>query len=426
MGNFSMGSRVSESIQSTGPEAARKGCVRPVGDSVYRSSRNDRIPFLGTMAGFAAKSAESFVDTTKETGKLARAERYELQAVLRGLISENRRIQGCLRFPRAGAQHVEIHRANNSGLAHYSGLQTCGRGGLCPACGAKIAEHNCQEIQAALDVWRERGGVPALMTFTMPHYRSQGLSDNLKAILAAYRALTGNGSYRRLCARAGLEHTIRASEITYGPRNGFHPHLHGLGLFGAHFDVVAFEQELARLWLANLQRQGIQIDDTSAVLLRGVRVQLGFTAGAEYISKIGRTWGLAEEVSKANRKKGRGEHYSPADLLRHVRDGTLVDAAAVFREYAAAIEGVHLLQWSRNMRDRLGLSAEKTDQEIAAGDDQADVVLALLTLYEWRAIRFAGVAAVIRVLHLADDDHEGALGYVQELVRRYELAVSTR
>jgi hypothetical protein len=74
------------------------------------------------------------------------------------------------------------------------------------------------------------------------------------------------------------------------------------------------------------------------------------------------------------------------------------------------------------MRKELGLKAEKSDQEIAAGEDQADAVLALLTLHEWRAVRFGGVAAVVRVLHLADDDADGALGYVGELVRRYELA----
>jgi hypothetical protein len=219
-----------------------------------------------------------------------------------------------------------------------------------------------------------------------------------------------------------LKYIIRASEITYGVRNGFHPHLHGLGFFRGHFDVIAFEQELARLWLAELLRQGVQIDDRAAVLLRGVRVQLGFTAGAEYVSKIGRTWGLAEEVAKANRKRGCGEHYSPADLLRHVRDETLPGVAVVFREYAAAIEGVHLLQWSRGMRHELGLAAEQSDQEIAAGIDQADTVLALLSLHEWRAIRFGGVAAITRVLHLADDDEDGALVYVGALVRRYELA----
>jgi hypothetical protein len=241
-------------------------------------------------------------------------------------------------------------------------------------------------------------------------------------MLAAYRALLGNGSYRLLRTHAKLEHSIRGAEITYGPRNGFHPHLHILGFFGANFDAPAFQHQLARLWLANLQRQGVQIDDPAAVLLRGAKVQLGFTAGAEYVSKIGRTWGLAEEVAKANRKKGRGEHYSPADLLRHVRDDTLPGAAVVFQEYAAAIEGVHLLQWSRKMREKLGLKAEKSDQEIVAGEDQADAVLALLTFHEWRAVRFGGTAAVLRVLYLADDDADGALGYVGELVRRYELA----
>ncbi len=49
-------------------------------------------------------------------------------------------------------------------------------------------------------------------------------------------------------------------------------------------------------------------------------------------------------------------------------------------------------------------------------------MLALLSLHEWRAIRFGGVVAITRVLHLADDDEDGALAYVGALVRRYELA----
>ncbi len=403
-----------------GTEAA-DGRVSAAGGAARGGLEDARNPYLGTNAGIAARNSADCPATTREMGKLARAERYELQAVVRGLISENRRIQGCLRFPRGGVSEIQIHQSDTSGLAYYSGLQTCGLGGVCPACGSKIAEHNCREIQAALDVWRGRGGVPALLTLTMPHYRSQRLSDNLSAMLAAYRALLGNGSYRLLRKHATLDHSIRVPEITYGPRNGFHPHLHILGFFGAHFDAPAFERELARLWLANLQRQGVPIDDSAAVFLRGVRVQLGFTAGAEYVSKLGRSWGLAEEVSKANRKKGRGEHYSPVDVLRHVRDDTLPGARVVYREYAAAIDGVHLLQWSRDMRNQLGLKAEKTDQAVAVGEDQADAVLARLTLYEWRAVRFGGRAAVLRVLHLADDDADGALGYVGELVRRYEL-----
>ena len=140
--------------------------------------------------------------------------------------------------------------------------------------------------------------MPALITFTMPHYRSQRLSDNVAALLTAYRNLTRNGPYRRLCAAAGLAHSIRSLEVTWGHRNGFHPHLHVLGFFGSGYGAVGFPERLPLLWLAELKRH-IDITNTDHVLERGIDFKLGFSAGAEYLSKVGQAWGLAEEVAKA-------------------------------------------------------------------------------------------------------------------------------
>jgi hypothetical protein len=376
------------------------------------------------MAGKRAALEPGFVATVEETGKLARAERFELQAVLRGLLFENRRIRGCLLYRRDTANSVDIRRSSLSGLGYYSGLQTCGRGALCPCCGSKIAEHNCREIQAALDVWRGRGGVAGLLTFTMPHYRSQRLSDNLSAILMAYRELDRNRPYRGLCKAVGLQHTIRALEVTWGRLNGWHPHLHILAFFSDRFVAAQFAGELAELWLANLHRQGVEMKDREAVLERGVRVDVGISAGAQYLSKVGRSWGLAEEVAKANRKRGRGDHYSPVDLLRHVRDSTLPEAGAVFREYAAAADGRHFLRWSAHMRRDLGLLPEKSDEEVAAGVDQLDPFLARLDALTWRAVRFAGGRARVRLLELAEQDEDSALAYVAHLVGRYAESAS--
>jgi hypothetical protein len=314
---------------------------------------------------------------------------------------------------------VELRRSRRTGLAYYAGLMVCGCGAVCPPCGAKIAEHNCQEIRAALDVWRGREGVPVLLTFTMPHYRSQRLSENVRALVEAYRALTGHRSYRGLTRAAGFQHSIRAVEVTYGERNGFHPHLHILGFFGSGYAGAGLPERLPVLWLSELRRQGVEMRDTDAVLEHGVRFQLGFSAGAEYVSKVGRSWGLAEEVAKANRKKGRDGHYSPVELLRHVRDESLPDAAGIYCEYAAASHGLHFLQWSRGMRAALGLAEEKTEEEKAAGVDQLDPILALLTPAEWRAVRAGGWRARLRLVELADYDEDAALAYVDHLVGRY-------
>lgn len=376
---------------------------------------------LGTITGFAA-ALEPFAlappqIVPEESARLARAERFELQSVARSILPGHR-IRGCLVYRRHDAAVVQVRRSSASGLAYYAGLQVCGRGAVCPVCGSRIAEHNRGEIQTALDVWRAAGGVPALITLTMPHYRAQGLSENVAALLKAYRGLTGNRPYRELVRAAGLAHSIRSLEITWGRRNGFHPHLHVLGFFGSGYGASGFPERLPLLWLAELKRH-IEITNADHVLERGVRFQLGFSAGAEYLSKVGQAWGLAEEVAKANRKKGRGDHYSPAQLLCHVRDDTLPEAAVVYREYAEASKGLHFLQWSRGMRASLGLAEEKSDEEKAEGVDQQDAVLASLTPHEWRAVRAGGWQARSRLVELADFDEDAALAYLAHLVERY-------
>jgi hypothetical protein len=398
-----------------GTEAARRGGVSAAGFIGAAEAP------LGTITGFAA-AFSSFPLALRqimpeESVRLARAERFELQSVARSTLPGHR-IRCCLLYRRPNTASVEVRRSSVSGLAYYAGLQVCGRGAVCPICGARIAEHNRGEIQAALDVWRGRGGVPALLTFTMPHYRSQGLAENVKALLGAYRALTGHRSYRELAGAAGLTHSIRSLEVTWGRRNGFHPHLHTLGFFGSGYGGAGLRERLPLLWLAELQRH-LDITNTDYVLERGVRFQLGFPAGAEYLSKVGQAWGLAEEVAKANRKKGRGDHYSPVQLLCHVRDGTLPEAAVVYREYAEASKGLHFLQWSRGARAALGLAEEKCDEEKADGEDQGDLVLASLTPEEWRAVRAGGWQARSRLVELADYDEDAALGYVAHLVERF-------
>ncbi len=407
-----------------GTKAAHRGGVSAASLGAGQHFSGVPSPSLGTITGFAA-AFDPFTlalpqIVPEESARLARAERFELQSVARSILPGHR-IRCCLLYRRHDAALVQVRRSSASGLAYYAGLQVCGRGAVCPVCGSRIAEHNRGEIQTALDVWRAIGGVPALITLTMPHYRAQGLSENVAALLAAYRGLTGNRPYRGLARGAGLTHSIRSLEVTWGRRNGFHPHLHVLGFFGSGYGASGFPERLPLLWLAELQRH-IAITNTDHVLERGVRFQLGFSAGAEYLSKVGQAWGLAEEVAKANRKKGRGDHYSPVQLLWHVRDNTLPEAASVYREYAEASKGLHFLQWSRGMREALGLVEEKSDEEKADGVDQHDLVLASLTPHEWRAVRAGGWQARSRLVELADFDEDSALAYLAHLVERYRQA----
>jgi hypothetical protein len=244
-------------------------------------------------------------------------------------------------------------------------------------------------------------------------------------LAAAYKGLRHDKRYRGLVKGSGLAHTIKSVEVTQGARNGWHPHLHILGFFSGDFEQVGFEAELARLWLAQLERvrPGLNAGD---VRKYGARFQLGFTRAHEYVTKVGRLWGLADELAYANGKSGRAGNASPPDLLRRVRDGD-GQAQGLFREYGQTVAGVHLLQWSRGLRDALGMGAAKSDDEVAAGVEQGDAMLGEISGSSWKAIRAAGHRAQVRLLEIAEGgDEEAVERYVAYLVDRYRRPLTER
>lgn len=363
------------------------GSVAPAGAEVAARGR------LGTTTVLGANLPPlRFPD---ERARAARAERYELQAVAREVLPGGHRIRGCHRYRHFGAATVKVRNRRDTGQAYYSGLQVCGVAAACPCCGARIAEERARRVELAIAGWRATGGGVALLTLTFSHRAGQALEPNLDALLAAYTAMVRGGSYRRLAARYGLRHGIKGVEVTWSPANGWHPHLHVLAFFRADFDAAAFQRELWVLWRAQLKRLG-----RSCTQAHGLKVQQGFTNAHKYVTKIGRQWGLADELARANHKRGRLDGYSPPDLLRACRDGELLAAPALYAEYVAAMAGRHMLQWSRGLAAAVGLADERTDQEIAEGTDQADPILVELTAADWSAVRRAG--GRVRLLEIAD------------------------
>jgi hypothetical protein len=265
-----------------------------------------------------------------------------------------------------------------------------------------MAEERAQRVGQAIAVWQATGGQVALSTLTFSHHVGQALGPNLDAQLAAYRAMVRGGSYRRLKVRHGLQHFIKGLEFTWSAENGWHPHLHVLGFFAGAFDVAAFERELWALWLAQLAKVG-----RSCTRAHGLKVQQGFVNAHRYVTKIGRSWGLADEVARANQKRGRAGSYSPPDLLRACRDKAFPAAPALFAEYVEAMHGRHMFQWSAGLAAAVGLADERSDQEVAEGVDQADPVLVELDGAAWAAVRRFG--GIVRLLDIADAGHAEAV-----------------
>lgn len=230
--------------------------------------------------------------TPEEREQLARErerDRWSRRAWLRKNTAF-RQVSGCgvrLHDPELGA----VNGLTSSGTVVRLGYTTCGRIWLCPVCEAKIRSRRADQIQDVIRQHIRAGGSAYFVTFTVRHFAMHALASLLAAMMgfrcevakadgkdrcAKRRGCTEcqAGTWRMLLSgrqwaggrglpghreRCGVVGFIRATEITYGLKSGFHPHLHLVVLTGAAFDVDVLTDEVRyaqRLDLLNVLRLG--------------------------------------------------------------------------------------------------------------------------------------------------------------------------
>ena len=326
----------------------------------------------------------------------ARGRRFALQETARRLLPRER-VARCLRAVRPGGTQVDVLQDAAHGGVHYGGLQVCGSVHACPVCAAKIGERRRAELEEAIAAHRAVGGEVLLVTYTVAHGRGDALQALLAAFLGAVGALKGSRAYRALREAYGLVGTVRALEVTWGAAHGWHPHTHellflapeacrGLGEADLAALAAALRAALYPLWERAAGRRGLAMNAAHGLDVRCTRGAVG-----DYLAKVGRDpgrapWGPGCELAKAHQKTGRAGRRTPWDLLRQVQEEGDAGARDRFREYAAVFKGRHQLEWSKGLRERLGLGREATDEEVAAQAEQPAVWLGSLTLDEWRLV----------------------------------------
>jgi len=172
--------------------------------------------------------------------------------------------------------------------------------------------------------------------------------------------------------------------------NGWHPHSHGLFVADRPIDAVAVHDFIVPIWLAGLSER-----DRSASLDRGVNVRTAQSDVVDYVAKWGhepqnlkrpRGWTIERELTKSVSKMSRGDKgMTPLDLLQAFNAGDGL-AGKLWQEYAGIFKGRHQLQWSRGLRELLGLGKLESDQEIAERADQPAVLLAALSRRQWQVV----------------------------------------
>jgi len=327
-------------------------------------------PALGTIAKLVSPYEES------------RLYRWALQAEA-GHLLPHERVSYCLRRPTL--EKVDMLHDLEHDQYHYSGLMTCGSVWTCPLCAAKVSERRREEMSAAICVCNANLAPTCMQTYTFSHKRYDSLKSSLQSFLAARKRAKQGKRYQGMKDRYAILGTISALEVTWSARNGWHPHMHELIMFGNQdTDLTGYEKDAREMWANAVRLEGLTANRHG--------YQLDRTRGGveDYIAKWGHeptrpTWGPEAEITKGHIKQARSEKGKTAfGLLADSLDGDQ-DAGRLFVEFATYFKGKQQLRWSKGLKALMGL-ADKTDEEIASEDREDADLFGRLTRQHWQVV----------------------------------------
>lgn len=309
-----------------------------------------------------------------------------------------------------GTVALKLSEGDSGRTAGLGGVQTCGSLWACPVCSAKITGKRTTEVERALAWNANRGGTVALLTLTLRHHSGHRLRQSWDAISGAWRAMTNHRAWKDARKVLGMDHYIRATEVTHG-ENGWHVHLHVLLFFDGPTSREAVEPAVDGMferWNDALARSGFE-----ASRAHGIDIRFGGDALdglGKYLSKL--TYEAVGGRWKSGRKGGR----TPFEILHDAIETGLAEDFELWWEWEKASKGRRQLTWSRGLKTAAGVD-DVSDEEVAAEDDDGDVI-AILPKQTWQQVE----PQVENLLEYTEDwGAEGAYRWLDARGLKYRL-----
>jgi len=260
------------------------------------------------------------------------------------------------------------------------GVTHCGSA-RCPHCAPLRASDVSVRVGAVLQAVHSNGYGAAFATWTMRHDRKTSLAEMRKAQTEAISAMQRGGLWNRLLSD-GLIGFIRVFEVTWGPRTGWHLHVHAIVIHrdGAKAAVDA-GQSLTGRWINLLAKAG-HIAVGSGQKVVPVSEDKGLS---DYGVADLRSWGMASEMAAGWKKTGkRPNRLNVPELLALAAEGDEL-AGAKYAEAVEALSGQRLLVVGPRLKRILGLNfediADEQEPELEAQDEKP---VGLLPVAVWK------------------------------------------
>jgi len=330
-----------------------------------------------------AKHVSAYLDPGADTRLTRRHVRYAQRAVL-WRESRLQRVRHCGRVT-TGGDGGNVVTKIAEGVAHFSGLQSCGSVWACPVCNPKINNHRAGEISAAAARWDRAGNTVLMVTFTFPHDLGMRLAPLLVLLADGFRAVISGRPWRRVRDDLGIVGSIRSVETTHGG-SGWHPHAHVLIFAKGATDPAGIAQLAAYMrgrWAKWITGQGYRMPHG----IHGVDIGICRSAqeAGNYVAKTHDGRSVGNEIARGDMKQGRSGSRTPFEILDDFRWTGNAEDLDLWHEYETATKGHQAITWSRGLREILAAGPELTDEEVAA-EEVGGAPVAVITAPVWRQI----------------------------------------
>ena len=252
------------------------------------------------MTGAVSLGNNTSIAFQKETDQQARRwNKYRTQDCMAALLPQDR-VSWCLRHRKNKDERIGIMHDQAQERASFSNVMVCGSVWTCPVCASRITERRRVELSDALHRWQAGGGGVFMVTVTIQHSTEDLLISLRRLLNDSYRKMTERKGYKKIREQYGIVGSVASLEVTHSFRHGWHPHRHVLFFTEKKLsdqDIFNLQAAFYALWRGVLDKTGRYVHDQ-----RGVVVKKGDDQAVDYLCK----WSMAQEVTGASKKIGRG------------------------------------------------------------------------------------------------------------------------
>jgi len=306
-----------------------------------------------------------------------------------------------------------VIRKGENGIRHYSGVRYCGSVWFCQSCARKIYAQRRKELQQLFDYFKDKKKTYSFVSLTVPHSHGQTFCELVPRLAAAVRALRSGRAWKDFAGRYGAQCGIRATEATYSPITGPHPHYHLLIVYDrpeiSDEEKTYIEQYFKSRWHEICLKKGlIPADRTKAHLEHGCDVKTGHDPVKwDYLAKI-KVWEMAGTTSKTARATG---GLSMWEVQARAIQGE-AHYQAVWFDFMCAMRHRSAIRWSPGLKTLVGIK-DIADIDIVAEVEKSAQLEYVVPLKSFRDICRRGLR--LQVLTLIES------GRAKEAIEQYGL-----